>query len=86
MGAGSKLVLPGDFEAGKSYLLAGATLLAWRKALVADRVIPGPNLLENQGPDGRIFTAAAGVKAGWRILHFSGCMWTGRITCCKGGR
>lgn len=58
------MVLPGDFEAGKNYLVSGKTLLAWRKALLADRVLPGANLTETQGPDGRVFKAAAGGDGG----------------------
>lgn len=59
--ADSKLKLTGDFQAGKNYLLKGETLLAWQKALLADRAIPGPGLTESQGPDGRTFTAIAGI-------------------------
>lgn len=62
--ADSKLKLPGTFAPGKSYLLTGETLLAWRVALLADRVLPGPGISETQGPDGRTFTAAGGGGGG----------------------
>jgi hypothetical protein len=55
--ADSKLVLPGDFQAGKSYLLKGETLSAWRKALERDRALPGPGLRETGTPMGRVLTA-----------------------------
>ena len=58
--ADSKLVLPGDFDAGKTYLLKGETLLAWRKALLADRAIPGPGLTETGTPGGRLISAKPG--------------------------
>lgn len=63
MAADSKLVLQGDFEAAKTYMLKGSTLIAWKTALTADRVIPGPNLKETATPQGRIFTAQAGGAA-----------------------
>lgn len=60
-----QLRLPGDFEAGKTYLLAGETLIAWRNALLADRVIAGDGLVESGGgPQGRIFKATAQGGAG----------------------
>lgn len=70
----SKLTLPGDFEAGKTYLLAGETLIAWRKALLADRVVAGDGLVESGGgPTGRIFkaTAQGGGGAGAAAGAFS---------------
>lgn len=48
--ASSTLVLPGDFEAAKNYLLAGSTLMAWRDALVNDRALPGAGLQETSLP------------------------------------
>lgn len=57
--AASKLVLPGNFQAGKTYLLNGETLLAWRKALIADRVVPGPGMKEQGTPQGRVLTSTA---------------------------
>jgi hypothetical protein len=57
MAANSKLKLPGDFQAGKKYLLDGGTLLAWRKALEQDRIVPGKGLKESQaGAGGRVLT------------------------------
>ncbi len=77
MGADSKLVLPGDFQAGKTYLIKGDTLLAWRKALLADRVVPGPGQTENQTPQGRTISgggnggvvgpAQPALAAFWRV-------------------
>lgn len=58
--AHSKLTLPGDFEPDKNYLLKGSTLLAWRKALLADRAIPGPGLEESATPQGRILSLSGG--------------------------
>jgi hypothetical protein len=55
----SKLILPGIFEAGKRYWLKGETLKAWQDALIADRVVAGPNLDEFATPQGRIFSARA---------------------------
>lgn len=52
----SNLNLPGDFEAGKSYLVKAETLLAWRRALIEDRAIPGDGLAETQTPQGRIIS------------------------------
>jgi hypothetical protein len=60
-GADTKLELPGSFEKGKTYLLTGETLLAWREALLKDRAIPGPGITETQTEQGRLFTAAGGV-------------------------
>lgn len=51
--ADSQLILPGDFQAGKTYFLRGETLLAWRKALIADRALPGEGLKETATPIGR---------------------------------
>ncbi len=51
----AKLDLPGDFQPGKTYLLKGETLVAWRKALVADRVVAGPRIRETGTPGGRIW-------------------------------
>lgn len=62
--ADSILRLPGDFQPGKLHLIKGDTLLAWRKALLADRALPGPGLLENQTPQGRIFTAVPAPAGG----------------------
>lgn len=59
MDAISPLVLPGDFEPGRSYLVKGATLIAWRKALQADRALVGPGLKEETTAKGRIFSALA---------------------------
>ena len=55
--ANSNLILPGDFDPAKTYWLKGETLIAWKKALIADRVIAGPNLAEFATPQGRIFEA-----------------------------
>jgi hypothetical protein len=60
MAADSKLDLPGDFQAGKTYLIKGDTLLAWRKALLADRVVPGPDQTETQTPQGRTISGGKG--------------------------
>lgn len=55
MAADSQLILPGDFDPAKTYVLSGATLKAWRANLLADRVIVGPGLKESDaGPDGRV--------------------------------
>lgn len=52
--------LPGEFVADKAYLLSGATLNAWREALMADRIIAGPGLKESSGgKTGRILTVAS---------------------------
>lgn len=60
MAANSKLKLPGDFQEGKKYLLDGKTLIAWRKALEEDRIVPGKGLKESQaGAGGRILVATA---------------------------
>lgn len=67
--ADSKLTLPGDFQAGKAYLLKGDTLLAWRKALLKDRVIPGPGLLESATPAGRLLTALPASSPGICPFH-----------------
>jgi hypothetical protein len=53
------LKLPGEFQAGKTYLLKGETLLAWRRALLADRILPGPGLQETTTPQGRILRTNA---------------------------
>ena len=58
--ADSELKLPGDFEAGKVYRLKGSTLIAWRAALLADRIIAGENLQEIGTPQGRILKAKPG--------------------------
>jgi hypothetical protein len=47
--------LPGTFEKDKTYLMSGATLIAWRDALLADRITAGPGLKETSaGKAGRI--------------------------------
>ena len=56
MDAISPLTLPGNFEAAATYLIKGATLIAWRKALQADRAVVGSGLKESGGPQGRIFS------------------------------
>lgn len=77
----SKLVLPGDFEAGKSYLIRGEHMLAWRKALLADRVVAGAGLVESGSPNGRIFKAIAGAGDGatnnafFRVYQNDGKWW-----------
>ena len=48
--ADSKLKLPGDFQAGKVYVLEGKTLIAWREALISDRALPGTGLREHAIP------------------------------------
>lgn len=58
--ADSFLNLEGNFDPAKNYMLKGSTLQSWQKALLADRVLPGENLIETQTPQGRIFTAQAG--------------------------
>lgn len=60
MATDSKLTLPGDFQAAKTYLIKGETLLAWQKALVADRVVPGPGQTETQTPQGRTISGGKG--------------------------
>lgn len=63
----SKLELPGEFEDTKSYVLKGSTLKAWRKNLLADRVVAGVGITESVTPDGRFFsvsTARRGSAAG----------------------
>jgi len=58
--ADSILDLPGVFEAGKNYLLAGATILAWRRNLIADRALPGQGLREILVPGiGRLLEVVA---------------------------
>lgn len=56
--ADSILKLPGKFEKGKTYLLAGETLLAWQSNLVKDRAVPGNGLRETSTPSGRIISVA----------------------------
>jgi predicted RNA-binding protein len=55
--ADSKLTLPGNFTAGKKYLIDGATLKAWQDALRADRIIAGAGLTETGSPLGRVLKA-----------------------------
>lgn len=84
MATDSKLTLPGDFQAGKTYLIKGETLLAWQKALVADRVVPGPGQTETQTPQGRTISGGKGageagpalpaLAAFWRV-YTSGTKW-----------
>lgn len=62
MAESSKLKLPGNFSPGKTYLIKGETLIAWREALLADRIIPGAGLAESTGPGGR--TLRVTVKPG----------------------
>ena len=64
MDAFSPLVLPGEFQPDLSYLVKGSTLIAWRKALQADRAVAGPGLREETTAKGRIFTALADVGLG----------------------
>lgn len=52
------LRLPGEFLPHKTYLLSGKTLMAWRDALVADRILPGRNLTLADSPRGRVLHAA----------------------------
>lgn len=73
MAADSKLLLPGDFQAGKTYLIKGDTLLAWRNALLADRVVPGPDQQETQTPQGR--TISGGGKGGTVVAIQYGAFW-----------
>lgn len=54
--ADSTLKLPGKFEKGKNYLVSGETMLAWKSALIADRLLPGLGLRENPTPTGRILS------------------------------
>jgi hypothetical protein len=61
--ADSELKLPGNFQAGKKYLIDGGILKAWQTALKADRVIAGPGLNEQGSPQGRIFKAQGGGKS-----------------------
>ena len=58
--ADSELKLPGNFEKGTRYWIKGETLLAWREALIADRVVPGPGQKESQGPKGRVILGGEG--------------------------
>ncbi|MEI6606025.1 MAG: hypothetical protein WCP35_11990 [Verrucomicrobiota bacterium] len=69
----STLVLPGDFEEGKNYLLAGATLRAWRDALVNDRALPGAGLQE---------TSLPGIG---RVLHVVSSAATAATTAARSG-
>lgn len=77
----SILKLPGDFQAGKTYWIKGETALAWRKAFIADRALPGTGLAETQTPQGRILSlenigiaggAAAGGGAFCNIYELEG--------------
>lgn len=77
--ADSLLNLPGKFEKGKSYLLSGETLLAWKSALLADRALPGPGLRENPTPNGRILSASFGGGANGLPLQASLEIRTGEI-------
>lgn len=65
--ADSELKLPGDFEAGKKYLVSGETLIAWRDALIADRVLAGEGMQESGTPQGRIFKG--GASGGATLYH-----------------
>lgn len=49
------LNLPGDFQPGKNHLIKGDTMLAWKKELEGDRVIPGPGIKETDTGKGRSF-------------------------------
>lgn len=53
--ADNKLDLPGDFQAGKRYVLKGETLIDWKKQIEADRALPGPGLKESDTGVGRMF-------------------------------
>lgn len=64
MGADSQLVLPGNFVAGQNYLVRGATMIAWRAALLRDRALPGPGMRETQTDAGRILSALVQAGAG----------------------
>lgn len=55
---------PGTFEKGKKYLLDGGKMLEWLEWLERDRVIAGPNIRENQTPQGRVFTGMAAGDSG----------------------
>lgn len=59
--ADSLLKLPGNFDPGKTYLLEGATLIAWREALLRDRIIAGTGIREIPTPGGRILKASIGT-------------------------
>lgn len=63
MATASKLELPGNFEKGKNYLMSGATLMAWKAALLADRIVPGQGQTESGTPQGRVIHGTA-VAAG----------------------
>lgn len=64
MADNAKLILPGEFDPAKRYLVKGSVLLAWQKSLTADRVIAGEGIQESQSPQGRIFTSTAKPGAG----------------------
>jgi hypothetical protein len=53
--ADNKLDLPGDFQAGKRYLIKGETMLDWKKQIEADRALPGAGLKETDTGLGRMF-------------------------------
>lgn len=61
MADNAKLILPGEFDPAKTYLVKGSTLAEWQRNLIRDRVIAGAGIKETQDPNGRIFEAAAGA-------------------------
>jgi hypothetical protein len=73
MAADSELKLPGNFQPGKAGLQRHDLMDAWRKALVADRAIPGPGISESQTAQGRImrlddsFLTAAAPKLPFQV-------------------
>lgn len=77
--ADSKLKLPGNFEAGKTYLVKGETLIAWRDALLADRVIAGEGLQESGTPQGRVLKANAGGPSLYHVINHHNVGTTGNV-------
>lgn len=78
--------LPGNFEVGKRYLLQGETLIAWRDAILADRIIAGPGIQETSaGKAGRILRAAPGTAAAAPIGAFYGLVTADGHTYLQGG-
>lgn len=53
--ADNSLNLPGDFDPAKNYLMSGKTLKEWKMRIEADRVVPGPGILESGTAKGRMF-------------------------------
>ena len=67
--ADSELKLPGNFEAGRVYMVKGETLIAWRDALLADRVVAGDGIQESGTPQGRIFKAKGGSASLYHVIN-----------------